>query len=122
MSKQVCMVVGCATYPTEHVELVTTETTADNVDIWTDVKVCQSCESLLDDYFDGEPITFEGFAVDNVSVTHESPNSEGYAKPIAVFLIPAEADDVDEFDCLNIGLFDKEPLNLGGGFVDVEVY
>ena len=116
------MAVGCVAHPTEHVELVTTEAIADDVPIWTVVKVCQSCDQRLSDYFDGEPITFEGFLVDNVSVMHEKPNREGYAKARALWFIPAGTDDVDAFDCLNIGLFDKEPLNLGGGFVDVEVY
>ena len=122
MAKHVCMVVGCAEHATQHAELVTIEITPDNMELWTDVNVCQRCESLLEDYFEDKFVTFEGFAVDHVSVMHDPPNSEGYAKPIAVWFIPAEADDVDEFDGLNIGLFDKEPLNLDGALVDVEVY
>lgn len=122
MSKQVCMVVGCGEHASEHVELVTTEATVDKMEIWTDVHICQSCESLLSDYFADKPIRFDGLLVDDISVSHETPNREGFAECIAVWLRFAEVDDDDEFDALNIGLFDKEPFHIDGALVDVEAH
>lgn len=119
MSKRFCMVVGCTEHPTEHVELEST--TADNNEIWTDVHICQSCESLLDDYFNNQkPITFDGFLVESVSVLHETPNRGGFSECIAVGFKFAEEADVDACGAINVCLFDKEPLHIDAAMVDVE--
>lgn len=120
MSKQVCQVVGCVEHATEHAELEVI--TADNKEIWTDVHICTSCDALFRDYFHNEKaITFDGYLVEKVSILHEPPNEEGFAVCIGIWWEFAEEVDFDEFDYLNVGLFDKEPLQIDAAMVDVEM-
>lgn len=117
MSKQVCMAVGCDARATEHMALEEAEVANGADPIWTHARVCSGCESLLSAYFDGEPITFDGFPISDIRYLHKSSNREGFAELVGVYFIPAE----DDFDFFDVGLFDKEPLNIDGTLVDVEM-
>lgn len=119
MSKSMCMVAGCTAVATDHVTLETTEVTSDNKPIRTDVHICEACHQRLDDYSDGHPITFDDFPIETVTVIHLNPDREGFAECDSVWFMIA-SDDSDAFDPLNVGLFDKEPLQIDGALVDVE--
>lgn len=124
MSKQFCMAVGCVDQLTDVViidleGLDRTGETADNKDIWTAVRVCQTCHNRLDDHFDGKPIYFDGFPIETIQVLSGVPNSEGFSKANSLWYMVSES-DLDDFDNLDVGLFDKEALNINVSLVDVE--
>ena len=97
MSK-LCMVVGCTEHATEAV--VFDAFTEADVEVTTHVHICSKCDYRIHVYLIGEPFWFERTLIDNVSVTHDPPDAEGFAEAESVWFIPSETLEDDPLDAL----------------------